>query len=285
MDRFSKFHPIFHFLYFIGMFVLVVSVYNPFFVLPSLVGALLYEVKIRGKQALSSLKFSVVMILVIGLFNMLFAHYGLTVLFTIGDTEFTLEALFYGINQGFVVAAMVLWFSIFGRVVDSEKVIYAFRFAPKIALLFSMVLGFIPRFTKKLGDIETAALALDGGKKPKNKLKAALNNLSALVTYSLESSIITADSMTARGYNPKAVRYSRYKFKFADGVLIALSAVCLFYVIFAKASDRITFVIDPRIYSKTFDASAFLMFLLLSFLPLITDLTEEFLWKISYAKN
>lgn len=100
--------------------------------------------------------------------------------------------------------------------------------------------------------------------------------MSALVTYSLESSIITADSMTARGYNPKAVRYSRYKFKFADGVLIALSAVCLFYVIFAKASDRITFVIDPRIYSKTFDVSAFLLFLLLSFLPLITDLTEEF---------
>lgn len=285
MDRFSKFHPIFHFLYFIGMFALIVSVYNPFFVLPSLVGALLYEVKIRGKEALSSLKFSVVMILVIGLFNMLFAHYGITVLFTIGDTEFTLEALFYGINQGFVVAAMVLWFGIFGRVVDSEKVIYAFRFAPKTALLFSMVLGFIPRFTKKLADIETAALALDGGKKPKNKLKAALNNLSALVTYSLESSIITADSMTARGYNPKTVRYSRYKFKLADGVLIALSAVCLFYVIFAKASDMITFVFDPRIYSKTFDISAFLLFLLLSFLPLITDLTEEFLWKISYAKN
>ncbi len=285
MDRFSKLHPIFHFLYFIGMFVLVVSVYNPFFVLPSLVGALLYELKIRGKEALSSFKFSVIMIFVIGLFNMLFAHYGITVLFTIGDTEFTLEALFYGINQGFVVAAMVLWFGIFGRVVDSEKVIYAFRFAPKSALLFSMVLGFIPRFTKKLNDIEVAALALDGGKKPKNKLKSALNNLSALVTYSLESSVVTADSMTARGYNPKAVRYSRYKFKLADGVLIVLSFVCLVYVIFAKASDKITFVFDPRIYSKTFDITAFVLFLLLSFLPLIIDLTEELLWKISYVKN
>ncbi len=285
MDRFSKLHPIFHFLYFIGMFVLVVSVYNPFFVLPSLVGALLYELKIRGKEALSSFKFSVIMIFVIGLFNMLFAHYGITVLFTVGDTEFTLEAMFYGINQGFVVAAMVLWFGIFGRVVDSEKVIYAFRFAPKSALLFSMVLGFIPRFTKKLNDIETAALALDGGKKPKNKLKSALNNLSALVTYSLESSVVTADSMTARGYNPKAVRYSRYKFKSADGVLIVLSFVCLVYVVFAKASDKITFVFDPRIYSKTFDITAFVLFLLLSFLPLIIDLTEELLWKISYVKN
>lgn len=285
MDRFSKLHPIFHFLYFIGMFALIVSVYNPFFILVSLLGALLYEVKSRGKEALSSLKFSVVMILVIGLFNMLFAHYGMTVLFKIGDTEFTLEALFYGLNQGFVVTAMVLWFGIFGRVVDSEKVIYAFRFAPKTALLFSMVLGFIPRFTKKLKDIETASMALNGGKKPKNKMKSALNNLSALVTYSLESSIVTADSMTARGYNPKAVRYSRYKFKAIDGVMIALSLVALVYVICAKASGKITFIFDPRIYSKSFDAVVFVLFLLLSLLPVIIDLTEEFLWKISYAKN
>ena len=40
MDRFSKLHPIFHFLYFIGMFALIVSVYNPFFILVSLLGAL-----------------------------------------------------------------------------------------------------------------------------------------------------------------------------------------------------------------------------------------------------
>lgn len=87
-------------------------------------------------------------------------------------------------------------------------------------------------------DIETASMALNGGKKPKNKMKSALNNLSALVTYSLESSIVTADSMTARGYNPKAVRYSRYKFKAIDGVMIALSLVALVYVICAKAGGK-----------------------------------------------
>lgn len=116
-------------------------------------------------------------------------------------------------------------------------------------------------------------------------MKSALNNLSALVTYSLESSIVTADSMTARGYNPKAVRYSRYKFKAIDGVMIALSLVALVYVICAKAGGKITFVFDPRIYSKSFDAVAFVLFLLLSLLPVIIDLTEEILWKISYAKN
>lgn len=68
-------------------------------------------------------------------------------------------------------------------------------------------------------------------------------------------------------------------------MLIVLSFVCLVYVVFAKASDKITFVFDPRIYSKTFDITAFVLFLLLSFLPLIIDLTEELLWKISYVKN
>ena len=53
----------------------------------------------------------------------------------------------------------------------------------------------------------------------------------------------------------------------------------------AKAGGKITFIFDPRIYSKSFDAVAFVLFLLLSLLPVIIDLTEEILWKISYVKN
>ena len=67
--------------------------------------------------------------------------------------------------------------------------------------------------------------------------------------------------------------------------MIALSLFALVYVICAKAGGKITFIFDPRIYSKSFDAVAFVLFLLLSLLPVIIDLTEEILWKISYAKN
>ena len=75
MDRFSKLHPIFHFLYFIGMFALVVSVYNPFFVAVSFLGVLMYEIKCRGRQALSSLKLTIAVVLVVSIFNMLFHHF------------------------------------------------------------------------------------------------------------------------------------------------------------------------------------------------------------------
>lgn len=284
MTRFSKLHPIFHFLYFIGMFLLTVSVYNPIFSAISLACGIIYELKIRGREGLSTLKFSLAILVVVSLFNMLFAHYGVDVLFTIRDTEFTLEALFYGFNQGLMVSGMIIWFGLFGRVVDSEKVIYIFRFAPKLALLFSMVLGFIPRFTKKLKDIEDASLGLNGGKPPKSKLKQGITNLSALVSYSLESSIITADSMSARGYNPKAVRVSRYRIKSIDIALIMLVLASIIYVLYAKIGDKITFVFDPMIYMKSFDILAIALFLVLSLLPIIVDLVEEILWKISYLK-
>lgn len=285
MDRFSKLHPIFHFLYFIGMFALVVSVYNPFFVAVSFLGVLMYEIKCRGRQTLSSLKLTIAVVLVVSIFNMLFAHYGEDVLFVIGNTEFTLEALFYGVNQGLTLATMILWFGAFSRTTDSEKVIYVFRFAPKTALLFSMVLGFIPRFSRKLKEIEDAQLGLNGGHRRDSRIKTAINNLSALVSYSLESSIITADSMTAREYNPKAVRYNRYKITPADLVLIAVSVLAIACVAFAKITDRITFIFEPTIYSKSFDYTAFAFFCFFSLLPVAVDLTEEILWKISYAKN
>ena len=176
MDRFSKLHPIFHFLYFIGMFALVVSVYNPFFVAVSFLGVIAYEINCRGRQALSSLKLTIAVVLVVSMFNMLFAHYGEDVLFVIGNTEFTLEALFYGVNQGFTLATMILWFGAFSRTTDSEKVIYVFRFAPKTALLFSMVLGFIPRFSRKLKEIEDAQLGLNGGQRRYSRIKTAINN-------------------------------------------------------------------------------------------------------------
>lgn len=281
MDRFSKLHPLFHIVYFLMMFVFVLSLNNPFFSAVSLISALLYGVKTRGKNILASLKFVVVMLFVVSAFNMLFAHYGVDVLFTIHDTEFTLEALFYGFNQGMVLGSVILWFSAFSRIMDSERVCYILRFSPKLALLFSMILGFIPRFTKKLEDIRDAQLGLNGGKAPKNRLKTALDNLSALVSYSLESSIITADSMTARGYNQRSVRPKRYKFTSSDVSLLVLVITLSALVIIEKVRGNILFVFDPFISNSSFSIIAFCAFFVASFMPVIIDLWEDLLWKAS----
>lgn len=284
-DRFSKLHPLFHTAFFVVVFVFVLSINDPFFSAISLASALLYGVRIRGKQILSSVKFSAIILVVVSLFNMLFAHYGEDILFTIGDTHFTLEALFYGFNQGMVLSSVMLWFGAFSRVMDSERVVYILRFTPKIALLFSMVLGFIPRFTKKLEDIRDAQLGLNGGTQPKKKVKQAISNFSALVSYSLESSIITSDSMSARGYNPKAVKPARFKLFASDLALILIVIALSIVIIVNKAMGNIVFVFDPEIYIESISALSLIAFSVLCFMPLIIDLWEDMLWKLSNAKQ
>lgn len=288
MDRFSKLHPLMHLLFFIITFIIVLSCNNPVFSAVSLVSALLYGIKSRGREILSAIRFVLIILAVVSLFNMLFVHYGETILFTIKNTDFTLEALFYGFNQGMVLSSVILWFGVFSRIMDSERVIYLFRFAPKCALIFSMVLGFIPRFTKKLDDIREAKLALNGGERPqklKEKFKSALDNFSALITYSLESSIITADSMEARGYNPKAVRAGRYKISSGDIFLILL-ILCLSAVIAAeKTAGNIIFIFDPVIKNVSFSAIAVICYAIFELLPVFVDLAEDLLWKRSLVKK
>lgn len=286
-DRFSKLHPAVQLLFFLSTFVLVMSVQNPVFSLISVISVLIYEAKARGKNVFSSIKLVAFTVSAVGLFNMLFAHYGVDVLFTVNNIEFTLEALLFGINQGLVLASVIIWFSAFSRIVDSERVIYLFRFAPKCALIFSMVLGFIPRFTKKLTDINEAGLAL-GSKEAltvKDKLNRSVHNFSALITYSLESSVITANSMNARGYSPRAIRKGRYKYTISDIAMIAIIIITSAIVVYKKATGAIAFIFDPVIKMESLSITAIFSFTLLQLLPLAVDLYEDLLWKLSNVKN
>lgn len=286
MDRFSKTHPIFQFVFFVCVFVLIVSVYNPVFAGASLLCGVLYDFVLRKKEAFKSLGFVLAIVFVVSLFNMLFAHYGVDVLFKIGNTEFTFQALFYGLYQGVMLASFLIWFGLFSRIVDSEKVTYLFRFSPKLALLFSMVLGFIPRFSRKLKEIEDAQLGLNPKKyqTKKERFKQGLSNLSALITYSFESSIVTSNSMEARGYNPRAVKPSRYKIKLTDIVLIMLALGISLYVIYSKLSEKTSFVFEPKTYFESFDVLAVILFCVLCLTPIIIDLVEGIKWKLSAVK-
>lgn len=284
MDRFAKIHPVFHFVFFISVFVLSVTVRNPVFCTVSLVGAVAYIGISRGKEVISCLKFVLAIIIIVGIFNMLFSGYGVTELFKIGHKRFTLEALVYGLNQGIMLGATVLWFDAFSHTVDSEKVVYLLSFAPKTALIFSMVLGFIPRFKTKAYDIRQARIGLNGGVAEESisqRLKGSIRDFSALVTYSMESSIITSESMRSRGYNPSAVRASRYKFKARDIVLIAVCALIAGYVLYSEISKKTSFIFEPEISFLSVDYFAILLFALLCALPCVIDLTEVIKWKIS----
>ena len=116
MNRFFKIHPTVQLVYFALNLIIVMTVNNPFFSVAALAGALAYSVKLNKKQSVSDFKLSLIMLVLVSLFNMLFVHYGDTTLFTLGNTQFTLEALLYGFNQGMVLSSVIIWFVAFSKI-------------------------------------------------------------------------------------------------------------------------------------------------------------------------
>ena len=282
MDRFSRLHPTALLLFFAVSLIVTLSFSNPFIAFASLLGAVAYTLSADVRRKGKLLLYVAVCVLLVGVFNMLFAHYGTAVLFTVKDIDFTLNALVYGLYQGTALAASLLWFTALGRCLDSEKLLYLLRFAPKTALLLSMILGFLPRFLKKAADIREAQLALRGGEKAKglkNRFRESLAVYSALVTYALESSIITADSLKARGYNPKAVRPGRFRLTGGDTAFLAVTVFAGFYAVLQKAVGNFVFVFDPEIISKRLSVPALAVFALLELLPAIINIEEAIRWK------
>lgn len=277
MDRFSKYNPKVTFLFFILVFIFTLSFFHPIFVLISFIAALGYKFKLDGRKTFFYLfKFILPIIFLITLFNFIFAHYGVTTLFTVHDIYFTLESMFYGLCQGTMFGAVIIWFSCYSMVVTSECFISIFgRFAPNIALVFSMVLSFIPRFRKNAQEINDARMLLDC---EHNRLRKSISNFSALVTLTLEESIETADSMKARGFGKGRTVYSKYKFSLSDGICMAVMIVLSVLLIVFKFNGSTQFLFEPVIKMTSFPLIPMIIFAITMFLPMIIDFEEDIRW-------
>lgn len=277
MDRFSKFNPKVCFLFFLLQIILSLVIFHPFYLLIDLAAAFLYSFKLRGKKAIGSFcTFILPLIIFIALFNMIFAHYGVTVLFTVFSVEFTLEALFYGLNQGMMFSAVILWLSCYSVVMTSDKFLSVFsRFAPNSSLVFSMVLSFLPRLRKNAEEIIDAGKTINSGQ---SKLKKSIENFSVLITLTLEESIEVSDSMKARGFKKGRKPYSKYVFNFCD-LSVMIFTVTLFAVsLYYRISGRTEFVFDPVISMGVISAPSVTAYAVMSFLPLVIDVWEDIKW-------
>lgn len=283
MGRFSEFYPTVCFSYFMVIILLTVLLGNPVYILISFVSAFLYRLKLSGKNAFSSFKFILPVILLTGVFNMLFSHFGVTRLFSVGSYDFTLESLLYGLSTGVMLGAVILWFLCYTDVVTSEKLIAVFGgFMPNLALLFSMVLRFIPLMVKTSNEIKEANIGL--GKEVRG-LKNSINRFSCLVSISLEKSMETADAMRSRGFgNGKRKPFNRYKFNIADGVilavLLAISAAILVSYIF-KIN---VFAFEPKPAFENNSAFFYILFAVLSAMPVAFDFAGEIKWHFLKSK-
>lgn len=204
--------------------------------------------------------------------NPLFAHSGATVLFFVGNTAFTAEALAYGAVFGGMLAAAVLWSAAGTRFMTSEKYVWLFgRAVPAAGLVLSCALRFVPLFIRR-----TRSFVQTRGE---SGVRGYLSAFSDSVGRSAEQAMTSAEIMRSRGYGTgRRTFYSRHGFGLRDGAALAAVAAC------AAGSAALTvcgagefnyYPLLTRLDFSAGDTALYILFGALCFLPSAAVLAEE----------
>ena len=228
-DAFSGCHPAVNFLFFVGAIGFGATIQHPAYCAAGFVCAAIYYLLLKGRKGFQMLASVTVLFAVMSAINPLLNKSGKHVLFTWFGRPYTLEALYYGMALGAIMAVMLLWFGCYSMVLTSDKFTALFgKVIPALSLLLVMVLRMIPAFVRKAKQILLARKAIGKGASQTGKLtekaKDGTTVLSALTDWALEGSIITADSMRSRGYGTgKRTHYRAYRLSARDGMLLGLT--------------------------------------------------------------
>ena len=208
-DSFSTHHPAMTLTFFVSVIVLCVLVQQPIVQAVGLMGAVLYYLCLRRRDAWRLLVAMMLALVVLAAINPLFNTLGDTVLFTyLGTRPYTLEALAYGASTAVMFVSVMLWFACYAQVMSTDKFTYLFgRRAPALTLVLTMTLRLVPSYVRKARQISMArrcaGLSMTQGSM-RERARDGASLLSALTSWALEGAVTTADSMRSRGYGSRA---------------------------------------------------------------------------------
>ncbi len=283
-DTLRACHPAVSFTYFALVIACSMFFMHPVCLALSLLGALLYVARLKGRRALrQQAAWLVPTALLAAALNPAFVHQGVTILaYLPSGNPLTLESILYGLAAGCMLASVILWFVCVTEVVTSDKIVYLFgRVIPALSLLLSMTLRFVPRFTRRLRTVAQAQRHM--GRDTRNgsvlqRVREALRVFSIVVTWSLESGIITADSMRCRGYGlPGRTSFSLYRFDRRDGAVLAWLVFCGVYLLGGGLAGGLRFRYYPMLAAGVISpltVSFFAVYALLCLTPVLLYAAE-----------
>ncbi len=294
-NSFKSFHPIVNFYYFTSVILFSMFFMHPIFLAISFIGSFIYSVSLNGKRAVKFNIFYMIPLLIFSaLINPLFNHAGVTMItYFKNGNPLTLESIVYGLAAAFMFVSVILWFSCYNAVMDSDKFIYLFgRVIPSLSLIISMVLRFVPKYKAQIKVISNAQKCIGRDVTNGNIIEKARNGikiLSIMTTWALENAIETADSMRSRGYGLKGrTSFSNFRFDNRDKVtfitMIILTAIILVGAL--KGENTITFFPQIKALPVTaFSIVVYLSYSCLCLIPVFIDIKEEIKWKHLELKN
>ena len=285
-DAFSRCHPAVNFLFFAAAIGCGMVIQHPAYILAGVVCGGLYFCLLSGRRGFARIGMLLPLPILTAVLNPLINHRGKAVLFLVMGKPYTLEALCYGLALGGIFLVMLLWFGCYSAVLTSDKFTSLFgSLIPSLSLLLVMVLRLIPAFTRKTKQVLDARRAIGMGAEQtgslRQKLRSGMTVLSALTSWALEGSIITADSMRSRGYGcGKRTSFRLYRMTGRDWVLLILIGGLFSLVILAGGTDAsYTPVMKAEPLGWGFPAYCALLLI-----PTIFEGKEAAAWHISISK-
>ena len=228
MRFFERYHPAALLAYFAAVLLIAMFAGSPLTAALALAGGLCFAATMTtAKEKLADLTFYLPLVLLVTVTNPLFSHNGVTPLFFLNGRAVTLEAILYGAGLGVTLWAVLLWCRCWSRIMTSEKLLYLFgRVIPKLSLVLSMALRYVPLLRRQAKKLERAqqVLGLYASERYFDRLRSKLAVYSGLVGWSLENAVEVSRSMKARGYGLKGrTAYANYHFTRRDAALLTFS--------------------------------------------------------------
>ena len=294
MNEFKSCHPIVNFLYFFLVIGFTMFLMHPVSLGITLFCAILYSFVLKGKRkALKSMGVAVFVILFTAILNPLFSHYGVTVItYLPTGNPLTAESCYYGIAAGVMLSSVLLYFSCSNMVLTSDKFTYLFgRIIPKLSMVFSMILRFVPTLISRLKEISAVQKTLGrdiskGG--IIKRIKCGIKILSILITWSLENAIETADSMKSRGYGLSGrTSYTIFKLEKRDKLMLLSMGILSAVILWGILSGKLNYSYFPVLYTEKLSFLSLCMhtaYLFLCLTPVLLEWRETVRWNVIKSK-
>ena len=292
-DAFSRCTPAVNFIFFLFAIVFGVIFLHPAYLCVSVFGAVLFYLTRKGKRGVRQVLAFLPLFAIVSLLNPLLNTQGTHVLFTVFGRPYTREALYYGMAMGGMFLSVLVWFLCYNEIMTSDKFTSLFgNLIPALSLLLVMILRLVPAYQRKAEQISGARRCV--GKSAaanaplRERIASGMTILSAMTSWALESSIVTADSMRSRGYGAaKRTTFRIHRFGTRDALLLACILPLAAVVIIAAAMGATSASFTPELILapvRGFSAAALAAYALLLLIPTLLNLWEALTWRILRSK-
>lgn len=273
----SRLHPMVNFIYFTMVIGCSMVIMHPVCLCISFFGAIAYGICIfTWKNIKKGILCMTGVMLLTAVMNPAFSHQGVTTIcYLPGGNALTLESIYYGIAAAFMLGATLMWFRCISEILTTDKIVYLFgRPFPVLAMLLSLILGFIPKIQRKLREIRYSRNVRERASGV-SEFHKGVQDISLLLTWLLQDTIDMADSMKGRGYGlPGRTSYTTFRFTKWDKRMLTVIVAASMYMVVGIFLDGVTWYYYPVTTGaglEGYTISLYVVYGILCFLPVVLE--------------